>query len=173
MSAAFALHSDQLPRVAVHAAGALVARPGGDDTVRVILVHRLRDGDWCFPTGTRRRGEALVATARRAVREQAGLLCACEAPVGVAEDVDSRGHPRLVRYWAMCSVAGAFTPTHEVDAVAWVRPAEAVLRLTRDSDRRLLGGAIAHLAALVERVDMPTRCPRAELGAGHVDARAG
>jgi 8-oxo-dGTP diphosphatase len=153
MPAAFALHSDQLPRVAVRAAGALVVRRGSDDTVRVILVHRLREGDWCFPTGTRRRGEALVATARRAVREQAVLLCACEAPVGVGEDVDSRGHPRLVRYWAMRSVAGAFTPTHDVDAVAWVRPAEAVLRLSRDADRRLLSGAIAQLAALVERVD--------------------
>jgi 8-oxo-dGTP pyrophosphatase MutT (NUDIX family) len=153
MSAAFALHSDQLPGVAVRAAGALVARRGDDDTVRVILVHRLRERDWCFPTGTRRRGEALVATARRAVREQAGLLCAFEAPVGVGEDVDSRGHPRLVRYWAMRGVGGVFTPTHEVDAVAWVRPTEAVLRLTRDSDRRLLSSAIAQLAALVERVD--------------------
>jgi 8-oxo-dGTP diphosphatase len=94
-----------------------------------------------------------MATALREVRQQTGWRCVCEAIVGVSEDVDSRGHPMLVRYWAMCSVAGAFTPTHEVDAIAWVRPSEAFLRLTRDSDRRLLSGAITQLAALVERVD--------------------
>jgi hypothetical protein len=93
-----------------------------------------------------------MATALREVRQQTGWRCVCEAIVGVSEDVDSRGHPMLVRYWAMCSVAGAFTPTHEVDAIAWVRPSEAFLRLTRDSE-----------SPAPERRNHATRCAR---GAG-------
>lgn len=138
-------------RVAVRAAGGLVIRRGADDAVRVVLVHRPRYDDWSFPKGGQKRGETLLATALREVREETGFLCVAETVLGVTEYVDRRGRPKLVRYWAMRRVMGTFAPNAEVDAVAWLRPTEAILRLTHDHDRRLIRGAEDQLAAVLDR----------------------
>jgi hypothetical protein len=46
MTVPSATSRDPQLRVAVRAAGGLVVRRGGDDTVRVVLVHRPRYDDW-------------------------------------------------------------------------------------------------------------------------------
>jgi hypothetical protein len=51
----------------------------------------------------------------------------------------------------MHRVTGTFTPNSEVDAIAWVRPAEALLRLTHEHDRQLLTDAIEQLAGVLDR----------------------
>jgi 8-oxo-dGTP diphosphatase len=143
-------------RISVRAAGGLVIRRGPDEAIRVVLVHRPKYADWSFPKGGQRRGESLMATALREVREETGFLCVAEEVVGVTEYFDRRDRPKLVRYWVMRRVTGSFLPNDEVDAVAWVRPSEAVLRLSHEHDRELLEGAVEQLSGVLEsreRVD--------------------
>jgi 8-oxo-dGTP diphosphatase len=142
---------DPTLRIAARAGGGLIIRRGADDVARVVLLHRTRSDDWSFPNAGRRRGETLLATALRSVWEGTRFLCVAEAVVGVTEYLDRWERPKLVRYWAMNHVTGSFVPTDEVDAIAWVRPAEAMLRLTHDHDRALLCGATAQLEDALER----------------------
>ena len=65
--------------------------------------------------------------------------------------LDRRERPKLVRYWVMKIVTGTFVPTTEVDAIAWVRPSEAVVRLSHEHDRELLAGVVERLAEALER----------------------
>ena len=138
-------------RLAVRAAGGLVIRRGPDRSPRVALVHRPRYDDWSFPKGKQQRGETLLAAGLREVREETGFFCLAEESLGVTEYIDRHGRPKLVRYWFMKRVAGNFEPNREVDAIAWVRPAEAVLRLSHDQDRELLEGATPRLESVLER----------------------
>jgi 8-oxo-dGTP diphosphatase len=140
-------------RIGVRAAGGLVIRRGDDDTIRLVLVHRPKYDDWSFPKGKQRRGETLLAAALREVREETGFLCVAEAPVGVTEYLDRGDRPKLVRYWVMNRVNGAFAPNDEVDAIAWLRPSEAVLRLSHDHDRELLERTVEQLTAQLEARD--------------------
>jgi 8-oxo-dGTP diphosphatase len=140
-------------RMSVRAAGGLVIRRGADDNTRIVLVHRPRYDDWSFPKGKQRRGEALLAAALREVREETGLLCMAEEVLGVTEYFDRRDRPKLVRYWAMHAVGGSFEPNNEVDAIAWVRPTEAVLRLSNDHDIDLLTAVTSQLESVLDRRD--------------------
>ncbi len=90
MTVPSAASRDPQLRVAVRAAGGLVVRRGGDDTVRVVLVHRPRYDDWSFPKGKQRRGETLLAAGLREVREETGFLCVAEASLGVTEVLEGR-----------------------------------------------------------------------------------
>jgi 8-oxo-dGTP diphosphatase len=137
--------------LAVRAAGGLVVRRGPDGRPRVVLVHRPRYDDWSFPKGKQHRGETLLAAGLREVREETGFFCMAEQSLGVTEYIDRRDRPKLVRYWVMHRVAGSFEPNREVDAIAWVRPAEAALRLSHDHDRELLERATPQLEAVLER----------------------
>lgn len=153
MTAALPADRDHALRVAVRAAGGLVIRRGADEAIRVLLVHRGQQDDWSFPKGGQRRAETLLGAAVREVREETGLLCVAETVVGTTEHIDRRERRKMVRYWAMRPVTGTFQPTDEVDAVAWLRPPEALLRLSHDRDRELLEPAIPLLTAVLERRD--------------------
>lgn len=157
MTADTAPRRARLLRMSVRAAGGLVIRRGADGAVRVVLVHRPRYDDWSFPKGKQRRGEALLATALREVREETGLLCMAETVLGVTEYFDRRDRPKLVRYWAMNAVGGSFEPNNEVDSMAWVRPQEAVLRLSHEHDIELLGALSLQLEAVLDRRDHAER----------------
>ena len=87
------------------------------------------------------------------MREETGFLCVAEASVGVTEYVDRGERPKLVRYWVMNRVNGTFSPNDEVDAIAWLRPSEAVLRLSHGHDRELLSRAVEQLAAVLDERD--------------------
>ncbi len=108
-----------------------------------LVVRRGADGQ--------RRGETLLTTALREVREETGFLGVADAVIGVTEYLDRRGRPKLVRYWAMNAVTGSFVAGTEVDAIAWVRPAEALVRLSHDHDRDLLEGAGGQLDDILAR----------------------
>jgi 8-oxo-dGTP diphosphatase len=117
----------------VRAAGGLVVRNGD-----VLLVHRPRYDDWTFPKGKAAPGESDEACALREVEEETGLRCRLLEEAGTTEYVDSKGRPKLVRWWLMQPVDGTFTPGDEVDDVRWASPAHAAELLTYARDLPLL-----------------------------------
>ena len=126
----------------VRAAGGLVCRPAGDDTVDVVLVHRPAYDDWAFPKGKLERDESEEAAALREVEEETGLLCRLGLELGITRYHDSRGRPKTVRYWQMTPIGGELAPAHEVDDARWVPLAEASALLTYARDVELLASLV-------------------------------
>lgn len=122
----------------VHAAGGVVYRTNERSEIEVLLVHRPKYADWTFPKGKVLSGETDEACALREVEEETGLLCAREAELPGTSYQDHKGRPKVVRYWAMHSVAGIAHPRNEVDAVRWTSLASAAEILTYERDRELL-----------------------------------
>ena len=124
--------------ILVQAAGGLVWREHKGEW-EVLLVHRPRYDDWSFPKGKADPGETAEQTARREVEEETGLACTLDAPAGEVRYVDSKGRPKIVRYWHMTpdDEGHFFTPNDEVDELLWCHPADAEARLTYDHDRKL------------------------------------
>jgi 8-oxo-dGTP diphosphatase len=120
----------------VRAAGGIVVRHG-----RVLLVHRPTYDDWTFPKGKCEPGESDEDCAAREVEEETGLRCKLGAELPSTRYTDSRGRPKRVRWWRMEPVAGAFTPTDEVDEIRWLTRDEAAELLSYDRDRALLGAS--------------------------------
>jgi 8-oxo-dGTP diphosphatase len=122
----------------VVAAGGVVIRTDADGVRRFAVVHRPKYDDWSFPKGKLLDGESYEDAARREVEEETGLRCDLERDLGVVRYRDRRGRPKVVRYWTMRPIAGAFTPTDEVDQLRWVDAREAEDLLSHADDRRLL-----------------------------------
>ena len=126
----------------VRAAGGVVYReqPGG---VEVLLVHRPRYDDWSLPKGKADGAEADEDTARREVEEETGLRCRLVREVGETRYRDSRGRPKVVRYWVMVPVdeGSAFVPNAEVDELRWCSISDALGLLSYAHDRELLARA--------------------------------
>ncbi len=118
----------------VRAAGGLVMRDGS-----VLVVHRPKYDDWSFPKGkARSRWESDRATALREVREETGLRCRIGERLPDVTYTDSRGRPKIVRYWVMSPGSGSFEPCDEVDEVRWLGLDEARRMLTYDHDRAMI-----------------------------------
>jgi len=122
----------------VHAAGGVVYRTNERGEIEVLLVHRPKQMDWTFPKGKVLSGETDEACALREVEEETGLLCALEAELPGTAYQDHKGRPKVVRYWAMHSLAGIARPRNEVDAVRWASLASAAEILTYERDQELL-----------------------------------
>ena len=122
------------PPYEVRAAGGVVWRAGGDGAPEVLLVHRPKYDDWTIPKGKAERGESDEACALREVEEETGLRCELGEHAGDIEYVDREGRRKIVRYWEMRPLDGAFTPRREVDAVRWVGVPEAVRILSYERD---------------------------------------
>ena len=135
----------------IQAAGAVVWRPGqaGPD---IALVHRPRYDDWSFPKGKCERGEHLLATAVREVREETGLRVVLGRRL-TSSVYQSAGGVKRVSYWAArCAGSEGFAPSHEVDEVQWLPAAQARARLSYDRDMAVLdefGAAPASTVPLV------------------------
>jgi 8-oxo-dGTP diphosphatase len=119
--------------VTVRAAGGVVARDG-----EVLLVHRPKYDDWTFPKGKLDVGESDEEAAVREVEEETGFRCSLGRELPSTSYTDSRGRPKIVRYWQMQAEGGEFAPTQEVDEIAWLSAEDAAERLTYDRDRKLL-----------------------------------
>ena len=122
----------------VRAAGGVVHRRR-DDRTEVLLVHRPRHQDWSFPKGKCDDGEADEDCARREVEEETGLRCRLLSEVPSTRYADARGRDKVVRYWLMSPIDGAFAVTEEVDECRWVTVEEAGHLLSYAHDRALLG----------------------------------
>jgi 8-oxo-dGTP pyrophosphatase MutT (NUDIX family) len=126
----------------VRAAGGVVRRRPEPGRTEVLVVHRPRYDDWSLPKGKLDRDERWEDAALREVEEETGLRCRLLEPIGETRYRDNKGRPKVVRYWLMETVNGddasGFTANHEVDALRWCTPPEAVQLLTYDHDRALV-----------------------------------
>jgi len=122
----------------VRAAGGLVWRDGPNGDVELALIHRPAYDDWTLPKGKLHPEEEELSAAVREVEEETGFRCIPGDEIGVSRYVDRKGRDKVVRYWTMRPVGGAFRPSREVDQLRWVSPAEATDLLTYDHDRVLV-----------------------------------
>ena len=118
----------------VRAAGGVVV---GDDG-RVAVVHRPRYDDWSLPKGKLDPGERAQDGAARETEEETGLTCLVRDYLGREAYTDHHGRPKVVDYWLMEPVAGAFHPNDEVDELRWLEIQPARDLLTYDRDRETL-----------------------------------
>jgi len=104
----------------------------------VLLVHRPRYDDWTFPKGKAHENERFEDCALREVLEETGFHCSRLRELESSHYTDSRGRPKIVRYWLMEILDGEFRPGDEVDEIRWSSPSAAAALLSYDRDRALL-----------------------------------
>ena len=133
-----------MARTPIQAAGGVVWRVGEGDrgaTVEVAIIHRPRYDDWSLPKGKLAPGETQLEGAIREVHEETGYRVQPGRPLGNIRYLkESRGAPRekIVHFWAMRAVGGAFSPNREVDEMLWLSIDDAREQVTRGTDREVL-----------------------------------
>src|SRR4051812_23124231 len=120
----------------IRAAGGVMARK--DDGRRVAVIHRPKYMDWSLPKGKLERGESWLEAALREVEEETGYTARPLTELPSVSYMDRKGRRKLVRYWLMEPVQGAFRPHGEVDELRWVTKEEAEQLLTYPHDRELV-----------------------------------
>ena len=139
----------------MQAAGGVVSRSGEGGALEVLLVHRPKYDDWTLPKGKLEPGETHEQAALREVEEETGFTCELGPELPSTSYRDSKDRPKVVRYWAMRPIGGAFSPHHEVDEIRWAPVEEAKALLTYDHDLGVLNAF-----AETERHDASAPPPR-------------
>lgn len=121
----------------VRAAGAIVWR--ASEPLEICLVHRPKYDDWSFPKGKLDGGERWEDAALREVQEELGLRCRLGDELPPTSYTDPKGRAKVVRYWLMEPLDGAFAASREVDEMRWLPVDEADALLSYAHDRELLG----------------------------------
>jgi len=121
------------------AAGGVIERHT-EDGVRIAVIRRERYGkEWCLPKGKVNEGETLTDAALREIDEETG--CKVSLVRFLTADVyPAKDNVKAVFYW-ICHLQSDecdFQPNSEVKDLAWLRPEEAVLRLTHPSQQKLI-----------------------------------
>ena len=122
--------------------GGLITRHN-DGELEVLMVHRPKHHDWSLPAGKLDPGETLAECALREVYEESGYVCELGRELGMVEYIDRRGRPRQVHYWEMDAIDGSFTPTLEVDEIAWVPLLESLNYFTNERDLKVVSAFLA------------------------------
>ncbi|HJQ42166.1 MAG TPA: NUDIX hydrolase, partial [Jatrophihabitantaceae bacterium] len=125
-----------MPRSKIHAAGGVVWRSSNRE-VEVAVVHRPRYDDWSLPKGKLTDSEYPLFGAVREVHEEIGAQVGVSRRLGRVEYA-VEAERKLVDYWTMRHLDGAFEPSSEVDVVEWLTPAKARKRLDYPTDRSIL-----------------------------------
>ncbi len=130
--------------VDVEAAGGVVLRqgPGGP---QVLVVHRVRYGDWSLPKGKLDPGEGHVEAAAREVEEETGVAAQVGAELRQTIYPVPDGVKR-VRWYLMSPVDGdpdQRPADREVDMARWIPADEAAGLLTYPTDAALLAEAVS------------------------------
>ena len=134
---------------ALLAAGGLLERQTPDG-LRIAVCRRTRyehreggGGDWVIPKGKPDAGETLEETALREVEEEtgcAGRLLTDSFQIDYVVD----GAPKFVTFFRMEFAAETGEPdTSEIEEVLWLTPAEALQRLTYETERGVVREAYA------------------------------
>lgn len=125
----------------VHAAGAVLWRPGDADTaghdVEIAVIHRPRYDDWSLPKGKVDPGETAPAAAVREVYEETGQHAVLGRRLNAVSYPIDAG-VKKVSYWSARAVGGEFVPGDEVDRLLWLPAAEAMRKLDYAQDRKVL-----------------------------------
>lgn len=131
--------------VVVRAAGGVVLRDGDGSEPEVVLVHRPRYDDWSLPKGKCEPGEDDECCAVREVAEETGLVCRPVCELSTVHYRDSKGRPKVVRYWIMRVVSGeaAAVSPNEVDQVVWLPASSAGVWLSYGRDVSVVKEALA------------------------------
>jgi len=129
----------------IRAAGGVVWRPATEHAsnaaIEIAIVHRPRYDDWSFPKGKLGAGESVLEGALREVFEETGYRVRPGRALGDVQYLKSSNgvaREKVVHYWVMEAVGGAFTPSREVDELLWLSPEGAHSLLTRSTDREIL-----------------------------------
>ena len=122
----------------VRAAGGVVWRRDPAGALEVLAVHRPQYDDWTLPKGKLLPGEGDEEAALREVEEETGLRCELGPELPSSAYRDGHGRPKVVRFWAMRALGGAFRPHDEVDEIRWLSLPEAADALTYEGDRTVL-----------------------------------
>ena len=118
------------------AAGGLVWHGDGPRR-RLAIVHRPKYQDWTIPKGRREKGETLVETAVREAEEETGWKAIARRFAGSVSYL-KEGHPKVMLLWHMKRGAvrrKGFPNEEEVDEVAWLKPAQAIQRLSHPDEK--------------------------------------
>jgi len=134
----------------VRAAGGIVVRAGDSGGWEVAVIHRPDRLDWTLPKGKIEIGESPTQCAVREVAEETGYHCELGRFVGEVEYTDRHDRVKVVSYWLMQPVYGAFQPTQEVDDLLWLPLGDARRLLTYPHDRELLQSVIVQTAATTD-----------------------
>lgn len=132
--------SDKIEAMAdgiVRAAGGVVWRTNGNNTVEILLVHRPGEGydDWTFPKGKRDDIDSSEEDcAIREVWEETGYHCQLGHEIARINYIDRKGRPKRVRYWTMIVSGGAESYSNEVDAMMWMSVDRARKKITYERD---------------------------------------
>jgi len=141
----------------IRAAGGVLWRSQASGAVEVALVHRPGYDDWSLPKGKLRRGEHPLVTACREVAEETGIHATAGKRLDI-EHYDTELGPKAVEFWAMHGPDSPFTPTTEVDRLAWMPLTDARWRLRYRRDAYMIaalqamaGSTLAASAVLLVR----------------------
>jgi len=125
----------------VHAAGAVLWRPGSPDTadrdVEIAVIHRPRYDDWSLPKGKVDPGETAPVAAVREVYEETGQRATLGRRLNTVSYPIEAGVKKVL-YWSARAVGGEFMPGDEVDRLLWLPAAEAMQKLDYAQDRKVL-----------------------------------
>ena len=121
------------------AAGGVVWRETANSEIELAIIHRPRYDDWSFPKGKLDSGEELISCAYREIMEETGLNIELGPYLGEIE-YESIDGPKHVTYWAAKALAGSneFQANLEADLLEWHSIESARLKLSRDTDRKIL-----------------------------------
>jgi 8-oxo-dGTP diphosphatase len=126
----------------IRAAGGVLWRADGGSPA-LAVVHRPKHRDWSLPKGKLEPGESFAEAALREVAEETG----CRAELGDFAGYalyEVKGREKLALFWNMSLIDDlGFTPTGEIDDVAWLVPAAALGRLSHQLERGILRGVLA------------------------------
>jgi 8-oxo-dGTP diphosphatase len=126
----------------IPAAGGLVWRDGAGGP-RLAVIRRPKRGDWRLPKGKLKEGESFTEAAVREVAEETGCRVHLREFAGYTL-YQAKGRLKLVLYWHMAARgAPRFEPSDEVELVEWLPPGQALARLDRAAERRVVRGALA------------------------------
>ncbi len=121
----------------VLAAGGILQRRN-EDAVEIAVIHRPGHNDWGLPKGKLIPGEGLETAALREVLEETGCQSRIVRFVGKSE-YPYRGRMKSVSFWLMELVEEhPFHPNDEIDALEWLSPRDALLRLDYAQERELV-----------------------------------